>query len=86
MTVTVAKRYSNGNLLVRGQTWITINQGREFVTIQGFVRQVDVQPDNTVDSTRVADASISYGAKGVLADANAKGWLSRFFDSPLAPF
>ena len=86
VTVTVAKRYSNGNLLVRGQKWITINQGREFVTIQGFVRQVDVQPDNTVDSTRVADASISYGAKGVLADANAKGWLSRFFDSPLAPF
>lgn len=86
VTVTVAKRYSNGNLLVRGQKWIAINQGREFVTIQGFVRQVDVQPDNTVESTRVADASISYGAKGALADANAKGWLSRFFDSPLTPF
>ncbi|MGE0189014.1 MAG: flagellar basal body L-ring protein FlgH [Steroidobacteraceae bacterium] len=86
VTVTVAKRYSNGNLLVRGQKWIAINQGREFVKIQGIVRQVDVQPDNTVLSTRVADASIAYGAQGALADANAKGWLARFFDSPLTPF
>ncbi len=86
ITVTIAKRYSNGNLLVRGQKWITINQGREFVTIQGFVRQSDIQSDNTVESTRVADATIAYGGKGTLADANAKGWLGRFFDSPLTPF
>lgn len=86
ITVTVAKRYANGNLLVRGQKWITINQGREFVRVQGMVRAVDVQPDNTVLSTKVADASIAYGGQGALADANAKGWLARFFDSPLTPF
>ncbi len=86
ITVTVAKRYANGNLLIRGQKWITINQGREFVRIQGIVRSVDVQPDNTVPSNKVADATISYGGQGALADSNAKGWLSRFFDSPLTPF
>lgn len=86
ITVTVAKRYANGNLLVRGQKWITINQGREFVRVQGIVRAMDVQPDNTVLSTKVADASIAYGGQGALADANAKGWLARFFDSPLTPF
>jgi flagellar L-ring protein precursor FlgH len=86
ITVTVAKRYTNGNLLIRGQKWITINQGREFVRIQGIVRAMDIQADNTVPSTKVADASISYGGQGALADANAKGWLSRFFDSPLTPF
>lgn len=86
ITVTIAKRYSNGNLLVRGQKWITINQGREFVRIQGMIRAIDVQPDNSVESTKVADATISYGGQGALADANAKGWLSRFFDSPLTPF
>jgi flagellar L-ring protein precursor FlgH len=86
VTVTVAKRYANGNLLVRGQKLIAINQGNEFVRIQGIVRQSDVQPDNTVESTRVADASITYGAQGTLANANAKGWLARFFDSPLTPF
>ena len=86
ITVTVVKRYANGNLLIRGQKWIGINQGREFVRIQGMVRGVDIQPDNTIPSTKVADATISYGGQGALADANAKGWLARFFDSPLTPF
>lgn len=86
ITVTIAKRYSNGNLLVRGQKWISINQGKEFVRIQGLIRAVDIQPDNSVASTKVADATISYGGQGALADANSKGWLARFFDSPLTPF
>lgn len=86
VTVTVAKRYSNGNLLVQGQKWLTLNQGQEYVRIQGIVRQADIQPDNTITSTKVANATISYAGKGALADANAKGWLARFFDSPLTPF
>jgi len=86
VTVTVAKRYSNGNLLVQGQKWLTLNQGQEYVRIQGIVRQADIQPDNTIVSTKVANATISYAGKGALADANAKGWLARFFDSPLTPF
>ena len=86
ISVTVAKRLANGNLLIRGQKWITINQGREFVRIQGIVRPVDIGPDNTVPSTKVADATIAYGAQGALNDSNAKGWLARFFDSKWMPF
>ncbi len=81
VTVTVAKRLSNGNLVVRGQKWIEINQGREFVRIQGVIRPLDIQPDNTIASYKVADASIAYGARGALADANRPGLLSRFFNS-----
>jgi len=81
ITVTVAKRLSNGNLVVRGQKWIEINQGREFVRIQGVIRPLDIQPDNTIASYKVADASIAYGARGALADANRPGLLSRFFNS-----
>jgi flagellar L-ring protein precursor FlgH len=86
ISVTVTKRLANGNLLVRGQKWITINQGREYVRIQGIVRPVDIGPDNTVLSTQVADAVIAYGGQGTLADANTKGWLARFFDSKWMPF
>jgi flagellar L-ring protein precursor FlgH len=86
VSVTVARRLANGNLLVRGQKWITINQGREFVRIQGVVRPVDIGPDNTVSSLRVADASISYGQQGVLDSANHKGLLARFFDWKWSPF
>lgn len=86
ISVTVAKRLVNGNLLVRGQKWVTINQGREYVKIQGIVRPIDISPTNTIASTMVADAVISYGGQGTLADANTKGWLARFFDSKFMPF
>jgi flagellar L-ring protein precursor FlgH len=86
ITVTVAKRYSNGNLLVRGQKWVAINSGREFVRLQGIVRPSDIAPDNSVLSWRVADAYISYGGQGTVANASKPGWLFRFFNSPKTPF
>lgn len=86
ITVTVAQRLPNGNLLVRGQKWITINQGREYVRIQGIVRPIDIEPDNSVSSLKVADAQIYYGATGALADANRPGILARFFNLPWMPF
>jgi flagellar L-ring protein precursor FlgH len=86
ISVTVVRRLANGNLLVRGQKWITINQGREYVRLQGIVRPVDIAPDNTIPSRMVADATIAYGGQGTLADANTKGWLAKFFDSKWMPF
>ncbi len=86
VTVTVARRFSNGNLLVRGQKWIAINNGREYVRLQGIVRPSDIAPDNTVLSWRVADAYISYGGQGTVANASKPGWLYRFFNSPKTPF
>ncbi len=86
ITVTVAERLPNGNLLVRGEKRITINQGEEFIRLQGIVRPVDIGPANTVPSTKVADATITYAGKGTLADSNRPGWLARFFNSPWFPF
>jgi hypothetical protein len=54
--VTVAKRLPNGNLLVRGEKWIGINQGREFVRVSGIIRPIDIEPDNSVPSSKVANA------------------------------
>jgi flagellar L-ring protein precursor FlgH len=85
VTVTVAKRLSNGNLLVKGQKWIGINQGKEFIRIQGVIRPIDILPDNSIPSYKVADATISYGGQGALADANRPGLLSRFFNSKWNP-
>lgn len=79
ITVTVAEVYPNGNLLVRGEKWLTLNQGEEFVQISGIVRPVDIASDNSVDSYKVADARITYSGQGTLADANRPGILTRFF-------
>jgi flagellar L-ring protein FlgH len=86
LSVTVAKRFANGNLLVRGEKWIAINSGKEFVRMQGIVRPSDIAPDNSVVSWKVADAYISYGGQGTVANASKPGWFYRFFNSPHTPF
>jgi flagellar L-ring protein FlgH len=86
ITVTIAQRLANGNLVIRGEKWLTINQGRELIRIAGIVRPQDISADNTIPSTRVADARITYTGKGALADANKQGWLARFFNSKWMPF
>jgi flagellar L-ring protein precursor FlgH len=86
ITVTVAERLANGNLLVRGEKLITINQGEEFIRLEGIIRPVDIGPENTIPSTKVADATISYSGRGTLAATNRPGWLTRFFNSPWFPF
>jgi len=86
ITVTVAEIMPNGNLIVRGEKWMTLNSGDEFIRISGIVRPDDVAPDNTVVSTRLANAKISYSGTGSLAESQNMGWLAKFFNSSLWPF
>lgn len=86
ITVTVAKVLPGGNLYVQGEKWIKINQGDEYIRLRGIIRPADISTSNTVMSTKVADARISYSGTGTVAQANSTGWLSKFFLSPLWPF
>ena len=86
ITVTVVDVYPNGNLLIRGEKWITLNRGDEYIRISGLVRSDDITPNNTVISTKIANARISYSGTGELADSQQMGWLSRFFNSAIWPF
>lgn len=86
ITVTVADVLPNGVLVVRGEKWLTLNTGDELIRISGLVRPDDISTDNTVSSTRIADARITYSGTGAFANASQPGWLSRFFMSPAWPF
>ncbi|WP_026144908.1 flagellar basal body L-ring protein FlgH [Pseudomonas asplenii] len=86
ITVTVADVLPNGIIAVRGEKWLTLNTGDELVRIAGLVRADDIATDNTVPSTRVADARITYSGTGSFADTSQPGWFDRFFLSPLWPF
>ncbi|MDA8621179.1 flagellar basal body L-ring protein FlgH [Psychrosphaera sp.] len=86
ITVHVLRVLPNGNLIIRGEKWLTLNTGQEFIRLTGIVRSEDVSSDNTVESTRVANARISYSGKGSLAEAQETGWLSQFFMSSMWPF
>jgi len=85
ISVTIAAVYPNGTMLVQGQKRVTLNRGDEFVQIKGLVRAADIDANNRVPSTRVADARIAYTGKGDVARASRQGWLSRFFQM-LSPF
>ena len=86
ITVTVSEVLPNGNLIVRGQKRLTINQGDEYVQFSGIIRPIDITPENTVISTKVANAEIAYIGDGMIADANNQGWLGKFFNSKWWPF
>ena len=86
ISVTVADVLSNGVLVVRGEKWMTLSQGDEFLRIEGLLRPSDISPQNTVISSRLADARLTYSATGALADAQQQGWMSRVFNSPWWPF
>lgn len=85
ITVAVHKVLPNGVMEVRGEKWLTLNQGDEYMRVTGLVRPEDISPGNTVSSQRIANARISYAGRGALSDANAAGWLVRFFNHPLFP-
>jgi flagellar L-ring protein FlgH len=85
ISVTIAQVYPNGTMLVRGEKQLTLNRGDEQIRISGLVRAVDIGFDNTIPSTRVADARITYTGKGEIARASQQGWLGRFF-SRISPF
>ncbi|PKG56540.1 flagellar biosynthesis protein FlgH [Shewanella sp. Choline-02u-19] len=86
ISANVMKVLNNGNLVIRGEKWISINNGDEFVRITGIVRAQDIRPDNTIDSPRVANARIQYSGTGTFAEVQKVGWLSSFFMGSWWPF
>jgi len=86
ITVTVVDILPNGNLVVQGEKWFTLNQGKEYIRVAGVIRPSDVQEDNSVASTKLADAQIAYSGEGFVAESNATGWFSQMLNSKWWPF
>ena len=79
MTVTIIKVYPNGNLEIKGQKKLVLNDGSEFLRLSGIVRPEDIAANNTISSSNIADARITYTNAGVYADSTEPGWLSKIF-------
>jgi flagellar L-ring protein precursor FlgH len=77
ISVTVTRVLSNSNLVIQGESWVTINQGREYVRLTGIVRNEDIEPGNVVSSQRIADARISYTGSGQVGNAARGGLLTQ---------
>jgi flagellar L-ring protein precursor FlgH len=80
LTVTVREILPNGDLKVSGEQVLTINDEQHKVDLEGRVRPVDIAGDNSVLSTRVADARIHYAGDGELTDRQKRSWWRKLLD------
>jgi len=86
ISVTVVDVFPNGNLRIRGEKRVTLNDGSEYVRLSGIVRPIDIDASNTISSSKVADATIMYTGDGSVANASKMGWFAKFFLHPIFPF
>ena len=86
MWVSVVQVLPNGNLMVRGEKWLMLNNGNEYIRVTGVLRPEDINSDNTVSSQRIANARIQYGGTGDFSNTQERGWLAKFFNSVFNPF
>jgi len=80
LTVVVQSVEPGGNLRVKGQQDIVVNGDKQKLIVEGRVRQQDVAADNTVLSSRLSEAKISYTGDGVLSQKQRQGLLTRLLD------
>ena len=85
ISVRVVKKLPGGNLFVRGSREITINNETQYMILTGIVRPADIDHNNEVSSTKIADARITYTGGGYLSEMQHPGWLGRVLGI-LAPF
>jgi len=78
IAVTVVQVIPNGNLVIRGEKWITIHEGEEVIRFAGIIRPEDITPDNTIDSAKVADVRLIYKDTGISGDSNRPGAVTQF--------
>ena len=80
ITAIVKEVLPNGNLVIQGTRTVAVNHEEQYITITGVVRPEDINRDNVVLSSQVADANISIGGVGVVADKQRSGWGTWIFD------
>ncbi|KEY90987.1 flagellar L-ring protein [Candidatus Photodesmus blepharus] len=83
VTVEVVEVLTNGNLVVRGEKWLTLNTGDEYIRFSGIIRPVDIDFDNTVVSKRVFNARIQYSTTGSNQDIQKPKFFAQFFGASL---
>ena len=77
MSATIVAINQNGNFEIEGKRSVTINFEEQLMVLTGIIRPSDVNYDNTINSSLIADASITYSGDGVIAEEQRVGWLMR---------
>lgn len=80
ITAKVMRVLDNGNLLIEGRRIVVVQNEAQTIVVSGVIRPYDVQPDNTVRSSALADGEIRLEGRGQISDRQRPGILQRLFD------
>jgi flagellar L-ring protein precursor FlgH len=80
VAVIVKQVLPNGNMVIEGTRWVKVNREETNITFTGIVRRDDVRADNTVASANVAEARITNVSKGLIAERQRKGFITKLLD------
>jgi len=80
MSAVIKKVLPNGTMVIEGSRTITTNKDTQMIVVSGVIRREDIRADNSVLSVSIADATIKTTGKGMIADRQRRGILTRLLD------
>lgn len=80
VSVTINEILDTGEFQVAGEQLIEFNDEKQHIKLEGRVRSQDIRADNTVVSTRLANAKITYVGDGILGAQQKPGYITRFLN------
>ena len=81
LSVRVVEVGPQGELLVQGRQDLRINGETQAITLSGVVRPRDIADNNSVPSSRIADARVEFDGEGFVSDKSKPGWISRLLSA-----
>ncbi len=85
LPVRVMQVLPSGDLVIEGTKVVMVGAEEHHIYMSGIVRRIDIGEDDTVPSSRIADAEIEYTGQGDISDTQRRGWLARIM-SKIWPF
>lgn len=80
VAVRVVKVLPDGNLKISGMKEIIINDERQKINLSGIIRPEDISAGNTIQSNYIANLDINYEGKGVIANKQKPGIITRILN------
>jgi len=81
----ITQTLPDGNFVIEGKQEVTMNQDVREIAVKGVIRPQDIKSDNTIDSTQIAEARITYTSRGQLSDMQKPRWGGEVIDA-VSPF